>query len=179
MKSHLTIRYLQQNLSVLCPSLEVRELGVAGGGKRPAESGTARPSQPVCAQASAAQRSLCKGRHSHSSSSSWLSKFDCVYSSLVSPLLLSCTILPFCFYLSCIFLFFSLSAFSFLCWLNYSLRFIVPNGQSTAETEGFISPGPGVQQCMCMGCLFVSGFGGWRGGSRAGVETTLNTFQTF
>lgn len=150
------------------------------GGKRDvAESGTTRPSQCVFAQASA--RGITKGplfwqKHTHSQLHYWLSKFGPDYSSVVSPFLCCSHLGKLAPRLSrCPLVFFShlsplISTFpalhssrlSLLCWLNYSWQFIVPNGQCTADTEGFISLGPCVCVCACVcawtGYVWLSGW---------------------
>lgn len=157
-------------------ALEVEQSSVDGGRKErgeAAESGTARSSQCVCAQASA--QGSTKGplycqKHTASLSLSlslltqqvWSWSFlSCVFPPLLLPLLLSCPVLPSSPLPSFPFLSFPhppplSSASPLLSWLNYSWQFIVPNGQCAADTEGFISLGP----CVCC-CVFVRPVCAW------------------
>lgn len=154
-----------------------------GGKSEVSESGTARSSQCVCAQASAqggTKRPLYYQTHTHThtpyvapltiDSASLIVKFPLQGLSLSvahilanshSPVLS----FPLCFSVDRLPAWLHLSSFP-LClplwcllphfWLHYSWRFIVPNGQSTADTEGFISLGTCVMRCeVCLWGLYM------------------------
>lgn len=118
----------------------------------------------------AAQRALCIVRNTHSSSLT----IDSASLIVVSPLFCSWqtpTLLPGRspgvfrpplisappFLLSSLCRLFS--------WLNYSWPFIVPNGQCTVDTEGFISLEPCVFVCGLYNYVWV---GGWDNGAVGG-----------